>query len=154
MSDPRFGTRQLVDRIRQLPIVPREVWQGAIVRMPAWIHPENGEPFRPYGALWVSHSTGRLTVELGEGDRPRAGRVVRGEGAATDAAGSDGAVIPPCSLLGAVVNVNGGPYRRRCLCRLSGTTPGLPPPGLPCGNGRIDEAPSRATVEIVIPRAC
>ncbi|RPJ72109.1 MAG: hypothetical protein EHM24_10120 [Acidobacteria bacterium] len=64
MSDPRFGTRQLVDRIRQLPVVPREVWQGAILAMPAWVHPDNGEPFRPFGAIWVSHTTGRLTVEL------------------------------------------------------------------------------------------
>jgi tetratricopeptide (TPR) repeat protein len=64
MSHPRFGTRQTVDRIGQIPVVAREVWQGAIVLMPAWIAPGDVEPFRPFGAVWVSCSTGRLTMEL------------------------------------------------------------------------------------------
>jgi tetratricopeptide (TPR) repeat protein len=58
-------THQFVDRFRQLPVLGREVWQGAVVRLPAWIDPgKGGEPFRPFGAVWTSLSTGRMTVEL------------------------------------------------------------------------------------------
>jgi tetratricopeptide (TPR) repeat protein len=38
-----------------------EVWQGGLVRMPAWIEQEpDGKPYRPWGAAWVSLRTGRL----------------------------------------------------------------------------------------------
>jgi hypothetical protein len=64
MPDHR-RTDQLVARFRQLPVLAREVWQGAVVRMPAWIDSDDGgEPFRPFGALWVSLSTGRMGIEL------------------------------------------------------------------------------------------
>ena len=62
---PRLDTTQLVDRIRQVPVLRREVWQGAIRRLPAWVTPESGgEPFRPFGAFWVSASTGRIMLEM------------------------------------------------------------------------------------------
>jgi tetratricopeptide (TPR) repeat protein len=56
---------QLTDRFRRIPALTREVWQGGVARMPAWIAPEDGsEPFRPFGVLWVSVSTGRIDVHL------------------------------------------------------------------------------------------
>ena len=57
----------LLQRFRQLPALSRETWQGAIVRLPAWIQGgANEEPFRPWGAIWVSLSTGRMTVKAEE----------------------------------------------------------------------------------------
>lgn len=61
----RQPTAQLVDRFRRIPPLTREVWQGGIARMPAWITPNDGsEPFRPFGVLWVSVSTGRIDLCL------------------------------------------------------------------------------------------
>ncbi len=58
-------TQQLIDRFCQVPVLDREVWQGAVVRLPDWIDPgEGGQPFRPFGAVWTSLSTGHMTVEL------------------------------------------------------------------------------------------
>jgi len=66
------SSRQLIERFRQLPVVSREVWQGAVVRLPAWIDSGGGaEPYRPFGALWASATTGRITVEL---ERKEGGR--------------------------------------------------------------------------------
>lgn len=55
----------LLERFRSLPPLAREAWEGAIVRFPTWIDqgPE-GLPFRPWGAVWVSLSTGRITMKL------------------------------------------------------------------------------------------
>jgi tetratricopeptide (TPR) repeat protein len=56
---------QLIDRFRRMPALAREVWQGGLARMPAWIDPEDGsEPFRPFCVLWVSLSTGRIDIYL------------------------------------------------------------------------------------------
>jgi tetratricopeptide (TPR) repeat protein len=64
MADPH-RTSQLVDRFRRIPALTREVWQGGVARMPVWIEPEDGsEPFRPFGVVWVSVSTGRIDVYL------------------------------------------------------------------------------------------
>jgi len=52
-------------RFAQLPPLARETWQGAIVRLPAWIERgPDGRPFRPWGAVWVSLSTGRMTLKM------------------------------------------------------------------------------------------
>lgn len=54
-------------RFKQLPQRSNEVWQGALVRVPAWVdHPTDpdGEPFRPVGALWVSLRTELLHLAL------------------------------------------------------------------------------------------
>lgn len=54
-------------RFKQLPQRTNEVWQGGLVRLPAWIeHPTdpNGEPYRPIGALWVSLRTGLAHLAL------------------------------------------------------------------------------------------
>lgn len=54
-------------RFKQLPQRSGEVWQGGLVRLPAWIdHPTDpdGEPSRPVGALWVSLRTGLIHLAL------------------------------------------------------------------------------------------
>jgi hypothetical protein len=54
-------------RFKQLPQRSGEVWQGGLVRLPAWIdHPTDpeGEPYRPSGALWVSLRTGLIHLAL------------------------------------------------------------------------------------------
>lgn len=56
---------QLIHRLRRIPALQRETWQGDVARMPVWAEPDGGgEPFRPFAAFWVSLSTGRLTLEL------------------------------------------------------------------------------------------
>jgi tetratricopeptide (TPR) repeat protein len=54
-------------RFKQLPQRSNEVWQGGLVKLPAWIdNPDNpdGPPYRPTGALWVSLRTGLLHMAL------------------------------------------------------------------------------------------
>ena len=54
-------------RFKQLPQRTSEIWQGALVRLPAWIEdPANPEsaPHRPTGALWVSLRTGHVNLQL------------------------------------------------------------------------------------------
>ena len=54
-------------RFKRLPQRTGEVWQGRLVRLPAWIdHPTDaeGEPSRPLGALWVSLRTGLIHLAL------------------------------------------------------------------------------------------
>jgi tetratricopeptide (TPR) repeat protein len=54
-------------RFKQLPQRTGEIWQGGVVRLPAWVdHPTNpeGEPFRPTAALWVSLRTGLIHLAL------------------------------------------------------------------------------------------
>ena len=54
-------------RFKQLPQRSGEVWQGGLVRLPAWIdHPTDpeGDPSRPMGALWVSTRTGSIHLAV------------------------------------------------------------------------------------------
>jgi tetratricopeptide (TPR) repeat protein len=54
-------------RFKQLPQRTSEVWQGGLVRLPAWIdNPTDpaGPPYRPIGALWVSLRTGLIHVDV------------------------------------------------------------------------------------------
>jgi hypothetical protein len=54
-------------RFKRLPQRTAEVWQGGLVRLPAWIaHPTDpeGAPYRPTGALWVSLRTGLIHLVL------------------------------------------------------------------------------------------
>jgi tetratricopeptide (TPR) repeat protein len=54
-------------RFKQLPQRSNEVWQGGLVKLPAWIdnpHDPGGPPYRPTGALWVSLRTGLLHMAL------------------------------------------------------------------------------------------
>jgi tetratricopeptide (TPR) repeat protein len=56
---------QLIGRFRRTPALRHEVWQGGVVRLPVWIEPADGsEPFRPFGAFWVSLSSGRIDVRV------------------------------------------------------------------------------------------
>jgi tetratricopeptide (TPR) repeat protein len=54
-------------RFKQIPQRNAEVWQGGLVRLPAWIDdpadPE-GQPYRPTGAVWVSLRTGLIHLAL------------------------------------------------------------------------------------------
>ncbi|MFH1268438.1 MAG: hypothetical protein ABIK89_22175, partial [Planctomycetota bacterium] len=55
-------------QIKQLKVLPQrrgEVWQGGLLRMPAWITKEGPEPFRPYIPIWVAVSADKVhTGEL------------------------------------------------------------------------------------------
>jgi tetratricopeptide (TPR) repeat protein len=54
-------------RFKQLPQRTNEVWQGGLVKLPAWIdnpHDPDATPYRPTGALWVSLRTGLLHIAL------------------------------------------------------------------------------------------
>jgi hypothetical protein len=63
----------MLTRFARLPRKPAEVWQGGIVRMPAWVEKgPDGKPYRPWGAFWVSLRTGlvnqKMNTETGAND--------------------------------------------------------------------------------------
>jgi len=43
-----------VERLKRLPRRGNEVWQGGLVRMPAWVTGEGPEPYRPIMPVWIS----------------------------------------------------------------------------------------------------
>lgn len=47
----------LVERLKRLPQSEGEIWQGGLVRMPAWVDEEDSAPFRPWIGGWVSTRT-------------------------------------------------------------------------------------------------
>ncbi len=48
-------------RFARLPRNPVDVWQGALIRLPAWVeNGPDGKPFRPNGAFCVSVLSGRI----------------------------------------------------------------------------------------------
>lgn len=54
-------------RFKQLPQRTGEIWQGGLVRLPAWIDDPtdpDAEPYRPIGALWASLRTGLVHLDL------------------------------------------------------------------------------------------
>ena len=56
-------------RFKQLPQRSNEIWQGGLVKLPAWVdNPRDpaGPPYRPTGALWVSLRTGLLHAAFPE----------------------------------------------------------------------------------------
>jgi tetratricopeptide (TPR) repeat protein len=55
-----------VGRFMRLPRRSDERWQGGVVRLPSWVDEPDG-PFRPWAAVWVSRSTGRVHMELERG---------------------------------------------------------------------------------------
>ncbi len=56
---------QRLRRFLELPRMAAEVWQGGLVRMPAWIEQgPGGKPYRPWGGVWVSLRTGRLNQQI------------------------------------------------------------------------------------------
>lgn len=73
---PATPSSTVLARFKRLPQRAGEVWQGGIVRFPAWTEdPEdpNGPPLRPSGAIWVSLRTGLFHAALaedGEGATP------------------------------------------------------------------------------------
>ncbi len=56
-----------VGRFKQLPQRAAEVWQGGLVRLPAWVDdPDDPErpPYRPIGAMWISLRTGHVHLTM------------------------------------------------------------------------------------------
>lgn len=47
----------LVERLKRLPQSEGEIWQGGLVRMPAWVKEEDCAPYRPWIGGWVSTRT-------------------------------------------------------------------------------------------------
>jgi len=47
-----------IERLKRLPRRTDEVWQGGLVRMPAWVTEEGPEPYRPVLPVWASLGTG------------------------------------------------------------------------------------------------
>ncbi len=65
-SDSRFLL--LLHRFRDLPPLTREAWEGGLVRLPNWVeHGPDKTAFRPWGVIWVSRSTGRITMKIEPG---------------------------------------------------------------------------------------
>lgn len=57
--------RPALERFALLPRAASDVWQGGLVRLPAWITPGPGTaPYRPWGALWVSRQSGLLHLKI------------------------------------------------------------------------------------------
>lgn len=55
----------LITRFMQLPRRPDEVWQGGLVRLPAWIEDgPDGRPYRPWAAIWISLRTGAVHMKI------------------------------------------------------------------------------------------
>lgn len=48
------------EQLRALPQRRGEVWQGGLVRLPAWITQEGPEPFRPYMPIWVAVNSDKV----------------------------------------------------------------------------------------------
>jgi len=57
-----------IERLRTLPQRPREVWQGGLVRLPAWVTEPGRKPFRCVVPLWISLHT--ESAHMGLVDRP------------------------------------------------------------------------------------
>ena len=58
----------LLSRFRQLPPLARETWEGGLVRLPTWVeHGPDKSVFRPWGVVWASLSTGRVTMKIEPG---------------------------------------------------------------------------------------
>lgn len=58
----------MLTRFGRLPRNPAEVWQGGMVRLPAWVEKgPDGKPYRPWGALWVSLWSGRVNQKMSSG---------------------------------------------------------------------------------------
>jgi tetratricopeptide (TPR) repeat protein len=57
-------SRRAIDRFRSLPRRPDDTWQGAVVRLRAWIEEPDGALRRPRAAVWVSLATGLVNVAV------------------------------------------------------------------------------------------
>jgi len=68
MTQPPPGPISIrLGRFRRLPLRRAHTWQGGIVRMPMWFDsPSGGDPFRPWGFVWVTKPDGLVGTELAE----------------------------------------------------------------------------------------
>lgn len=46
-----------VERLRRLSRRSNETWQGALVKLPAWVDDEENKPYRPWAGVWLSLKT-------------------------------------------------------------------------------------------------
>lgn len=54
-----------ITRFAQLPRQSTEVWQGGLVRLPAWVdNGPDGRPYRPWAAIWISLRTGCVHMKM------------------------------------------------------------------------------------------
>lgn len=58
----------VIDRFRRLPRRSNDVWQGGLVRARTWVEDPDGSVRRPWAAVWVSLTTGMMSVRLAEDD--------------------------------------------------------------------------------------
>ena len=49
-----------VAKLKQLPQHMDDVWQGGIVRLPGMVIDDDGKPFEPEVALWISLKAGKV----------------------------------------------------------------------------------------------
>jgi tetratricopeptide (TPR) repeat protein len=67
MAQPSTPVSIQLGRFKRLPRRSAHTWQGGIVRMPMWIDsPSGGNPFRPWGAVWVTKPDGLVGTELAQ----------------------------------------------------------------------------------------
>ena len=58
----------MIERFKRLPRRTHDVWQGGLVRARTWVEGPDGRVRRPWAAVWVSSATGKINMELAEGD--------------------------------------------------------------------------------------
>jgi tetratricopeptide (TPR) repeat protein len=58
----------LIERFKRLPRRSNDAWQGGLVRARTWIEEPDAGVRRPWAAVWVSHATGMINVQLADGD--------------------------------------------------------------------------------------
>jgi len=67
MAQPSGPVSILLGRFNRLPRRSAHTWQGGIVRMPMWVDsPSGGNPFRPWGAVWVTKPDGLVGTDLAQ----------------------------------------------------------------------------------------
>ena len=55
----------IIERFKRLPQRSAERWQGGLVRLPSWVDGgPGGQPYRPWGALWVSAASGMVHFKI------------------------------------------------------------------------------------------
>src|SRR5262245_32869001 len=58
----------MIARFTRLPSRSQDTWQGGIFKAPMWLDDDDGLPYRPWGAAWVSLETGLVNMKLAESD--------------------------------------------------------------------------------------
>jgi len=56
-------TRSAIEQLQDLPRRSDDTWQGGLVRLPTWVHDDDGRPYRPTAVLWINVETGMIGPE-------------------------------------------------------------------------------------------